>query len=483
MQKKLLAVAVLSALSGAVAAQSSSVTLSGVLQPEFAVVGASGATQNSAVGAQSSDVVSRTRLNDGNGSYINFGIVEDLGNGLQAWAQVQSVVMGNSDTRAQTATTLAPAGITVGGAAWGTRNTGVGLRSASWGTAVVGVWDIHYHTEGNIDRFSQTTGSAQTAKSLLHSSGAATPSSGGRYNNVIRWDSPNWNGFTMAAAFARPVDGAVRTTSTPFAGGFGNILDGKKATVWSFNPRYQNGPFEIFYSYIQEKDIVDPAAAGVAALGNYTTNIAALAQNGVAGQTTTTTAFNIAGGAPAAGANTATALAPTVQTVIQVRGDRLGGAWTFPFGLKAGLIWDRQRITGNHQATAAVGAGAVSAGSAALVIGQNFNSSTTRTTWSVPVSYAFGSHMVGVTYTKAGNLNASVDITGVNANGASTGARSWMVGYQYAMSKRTNMYLAYTKISNDALANYDFFANGAGMTNLNRGASPTSTSLGIRHAF
>jgi predicted porin len=61
------------------------------------------------------------------------------------------------------------------------------------------------------------------------------------------------------------------------------------------------------------------------------------------------------------------------------------------------------------------------------------------------------------------------------------GARQVSLGYSYTLSKRTDLYAFYTRVSNDARASYQF-ANGAGL-----GAAPGSTStgylLGMRHTF
>jgi len=57
------------------------------------------------------------------------------------------------------------------------------------------------------------------------------------------------------------------------------------------------------------------------------------------------------------------------------------------------------------------------------------------------------------------------------------------LGYQFALSKRTNIHLNYSQIKNDSLAGYDFFSNNVGMANGNFGADPKTYSLGLRHTF
>jgi predicted porin len=56
-------------------------------------------------------------------------------------------------------------------------------------------------------------------------------------------------------------------------------------------------------------------------------------------------------------------------------------------------------------------------------------------------------------------------------------ADQWALGYSYAMSKRTNMYVAYAKIKNK---------NGAGYTvgnNNEAGSGDKAFNAGIRHSF
>src|SRR5882672_7272198 len=96
MQKKLLAVAVAGALAApAVALAQSSVTVSGNINFWYETAGATGATTTCPVAGcavSTFDVKNRDRMQDGNGSNIRFTAVEDLGTGMQAFAQVESAV-------------------------------------------------------------------------------------------------------------------------------------------------------------------------------------------------------------------------------------------------------------------------------------------------------------------------------------------------------------------------------------------------------
>ena len=434
MNKKLLAVAVAAALAPALSqAQSSSVVLSGALNLFHQNISASGASAGNA------NIVSRNGIQEGNGSNIRFYAEEDLGNGLKAWGQVESAVFLNADTRVNAAGTAAG-----GAGTWGNRNSGVGLKSAAWGGILLGVWDVHYHTQYGTDPSLLKGASHQSTLGLLNNMGTGSYSIGGRYSNVIRYDSPNWNGFTVGAAYARPTDGVVPTGSAATA----NLLDGKKNNVISINPSYSNGPFNIFYSYLKDADVAGGAAQA--------------AKGGAL--------FTAAGGVGAL---------PAGLTLSDVRSDRAGGSWKFPFGLQVGLIYDRTKYSNQHQATAA-------AAGLGLAVGTGYSSDQKRTVWAIPLVYDFGNHTVNFTYAKASDITGSFSTPAGSTSGkiSATGAKMWQLGYQYAMSKRTNIHASYTRINNDSNANYDGFANGVGLGAAgNNGADPTYVVVGLRHTF
>jgi len=434
MNKKLLAVAVAAALAPTLSqAQSSSVVLSGALNFYHQNVSASGASAGNA------NLVSRNGIQDGNGSNVRFYAEEDLGNGLKAWGQVETAVFLNADTRTNAAGTAGG-----GAGTWGNRNSGVGLKSAAWGGILLGVWDVHYHTQYGTDPSLLKGAANQSALGLLNNMGTGSYGIGARYNNVIRYDSPNWNGFNIAVAYARPTDGVVPTGSAATA----NLLDGKKNNVININPSYSNGPFSVFYSYNKDADVAGTAAQ---------------ATKGQA-------LFAAAGGVGAL---------PAGLTVSDVRSDRLGASWKFPFGLQVGLIYDRSKYSNQHQSAAAAAAFGLAAGG-------TYSSDQKRTVWAIPLVYDFGNHTVNFTYAKASDITGSFSVPAGSTSGniTGTGAKMWQLGYQYAFSKRTNMHASYTRINNDSNANYDGFANPVGLAAAgNNGADPTYVTVGLRHTF
>jgi len=435
MQKKLIALAI-AGLSSAAFAQSN-VTISGQMKVSFEGVSAGGCT---AVGC--TNYTSRHRLADDN-SNIRFAGEENLGGGMAAFFQIESAVGTNNNigtTGNQYTTTTNQATI-------GQRNTGVGLRGA-WGTALMGKWDVHYNTmaaiEGNglTDGLSLATNSLNLTQTI---NGRAVTGST-RDNNVIAYITPNWNGLDALIGYT-----TVGQSTAPGLAA--------KDHGWTLNPRYNNGPIALAYSYLGVKNAgstsgVPAIPAGASVCYNPTTLVTTIAAACPAGS------FNTGVVTTAAQA----AVAPSQG--IKVTSNKLGGAYTFPMGLKIGLIWDKSKVVTN-QATGA---------------------EVHRTTWALPVSYRTGAHNVAFTYAKAGDAGGTA-AAGVGAN---TGASMWMLGYQYDLSKRTSVGLSYTAINNRSAALYDFWhgannvsglAGGANSSLAVAGSDPRKFAMTVRHAF
>jgi predicted porin len=445
MHKKLLAVAVAGALAApAVAMAQSAVTISGALNLWYESAGASGASNAPNATASTFNVKSRDRISDGNGSNIRFTAVEDIGGGVQGFGQVESAVLCNAQTRnddlgnpGQAATSPQTA------CGWATRNSGVGLRGAAWGEVLFGIWDTHYTESYAVDNQLVKGGSHSSSLAVLNSFGTVGWSTGAgslggisigtRLSNVIRYQSPSWAGFNFRASMARPTDGVVPTTGT--------VADGKKNRAWNIVPTYSNGPIYASWSYFVDKDAIGTGAA------TYT---------------------GATGGAAVAGGAAGVAL-------YKITSSRPEFAYTFPFGLKLGLILDWSKV----EVAANAGAG----------------TELKKTTWSIPISWNTGAHTIFATYAQASKLKGSIngaDLSTINItpNGGTaqsmdnnTGAKFYALGYQFDLSKRTTIHAAFTQIKNESLAGYDYFSNTVSMANGNFGADPRIISLGVRHAF
>ncbi len=139
---------------------------------------------------------------------------------------------------------------------------------------------------------------------------------------------------------------------------------------------------------------------------------------------------------------------PTTAGVGDQKGSRVYAGYTFPMGLKVGLGWDRSE----NRAT-------------------NGAAMSKRTAWFLPASYSFGPSAVYLTYARAGNVSGTSD----------TGATQWTLGYDYALSKRTNVGAYYTKLTNKTNATYDLF--GLHGTNTAADQDARQVYLGIAHSF
>jgi predicted porin len=435
MNRKVLVAAVAAAFVAPAAFAQSSVTIGGTINILYDTVKASGATNNG--GTVNNDLKSADRVRDGFGSNIRFSVIEDLGGGNSAFVQVETAVIGNSDTRANSVGT--GGGVTTAGTSttiWGNRNTGIGIRSKTAGRFLIGVWDVHYHESYKYDGGWIPGNAAQSTLGLTGSFGASLPTGqgaiGGRFSNVLRWNSPVWNGFSINAAYARPTDGAPLNTGSGFSG--------KKERVWNFSPNYVNGGLVVNWSYIQDKDITTAAPATMWGLP---------LSAGLAN--------------------------------LKITGNRIGGKYKFANGLGIGALYDESKL---H----------VDAETAAFVAQPS--SEIKRHVWALMGTYDMGNHHFQLTYADANDWSGNIGGTGVgavvitntnntgtNTVGSATGAKLWSMGYQYNLSQRTNVSLSYSQIRNDALVRYDFFANVAGLAAGQYGADPKTFAVGLRHTW
>lgn len=407
MQKKLIAVAVAGALAAPLALAQSNVTISGQMKVHWDDVSAGGCAATGCT-----NLTSRSRMTDNN-SWLRFSGEEALGGGTSAWFQIESAI-GTTDN---VGTTGSGAAGVANSTTIGTRNTAVGLKGG-WGTALMGKWDVYYHTIAPVGGDGLANGLTMAASPLdIFFSNGQGNTFGGRFNNVIAYVTPNWNGLSAVIGYTTSPS---NETTTP-------NLQGKDRG-WTFNPTYNNGPWSAFYAYLA---------------GN---NIGALA-------------------APAPGASG-----------VDVRGNRVGVAYTFPMGVKVGLAWDKNKVSVSDGTASLAGLGVASVGVVAA------HSYRERSAWALPVSYTTGPHYIGFAYVKANDLNTSV------GNLTQSGAKMWELSYSYALSKRTNINASWVQVNNDGNGRYDFWhpsqAIGAqSAVGLPNGADPRMLAIGMQHSF
>lgn len=229
MQKKLIALAVASLAAGSVFAQSN-VTISGYVSQGYS-------------NYKTNDAGSKTehRLDDGRYSRIRFTGTEDLGNGLKAEFQFE--------TRLSLETGADAGAIS----AFGSGDQFVGL-SGSFGRVRLGRMDTYY-SDGVLTELTRATSFQDHATlSLLTQTGAdagplATNIRQGRFNNQIRYDSPNFSGFSGTLAYMFAPDGNEASGATPAANN-----TAVKNNTWYAAARYFAGPIYVGASYYNEKN-------------------------------------------------------------------------------------------------------------------------------------------------------------------------------------------------------------------------------------
>ena len=152
---------------------------------------------------------------------------------------------------------------------------------------------------------------------------------------------------------------------------------------------------------------------------------------------------------------------------------RIGGkesAW------KAGLGYTMEDFslgTAYEKSSDTLGGATAPTGCAALTAGSNC---VGHSAWYLTGKYTFGSNAVKLAYTKVGNLGTA----------ANTGAKQFALGFDHRTSKRTTLYVVYTKLTNDSKANYGLGNSAfstAATTSIGAGAAPSALSFGMKLVF
>ena len=217
MKKSLIAMA---ALAATTAFAQSSVTLSGTVKTGLAATNYSG----SPVAANNG---SSTSLADGASRFTLSG-TEDLGAGLRANFQIETRIRMDDNGAAPTSSPLANG------------NTFVGL-SGGFGSLQMGKLDTHYCLGSDTHGTRATALQASSCGLLgfVNGSGAAQAIAGAsRSQNVIRYTSPNFSGFTAQASY-----------STSFSGFEGAVGSTSRGNAMNLAGNYSNGPIKAGISF------------------------------------------------------------------------------------------------------------------------------------------------------------------------------------------------------------------------------------------
>src|SRR5580765_963248 len=233
MQKKLLALAVASALAPAAAfAQQSTVEIYGRANLGLDTYEAKG----SDIAGGANNFKSRYRIYD-QGSRLGFRVNESLGGGMRAFVVLETGVnFDRGDNLGQTNTVAnASSGF------WASRASYAGV-GGDWGDVRFGRQDVWW-SNGLI---AQTGANyINTAADGLTTGGfqaVAVPST--RTPNVASYNSPTFGGFNASAYFAPNGSSDASTEGTAYTG-----TDQKKASLYAVTARYTGGPFRAQFDW------------------------------------------------------------------------------------------------------------------------------------------------------------------------------------------------------------------------------------------
>ena len=320
-------------------------------------------------------------------------------------------------------------GLDQAGSPWSGGNSHVGL-TGNWGAVRMGKQDLHYsELAGGIGAMRVRSLQSLLGHGIMSEVNGVAITPRTRATNVAWYTSPTMSGFTAQLA----------ASTNPYGAEGAQTADGSKGSAWNLTAKYANGPINAGYSYWQNNEEGGNGAAGGAgtAAANCTAAIAAGA------------------GATAAQVNACLgAIAGFTPTASDQRSNRIWGRYTMSNGLALGLGYDSSKY--DNDATA------------------NTNW-VKRNAWQATGQYTMGANAFYLQYAKAGNTS------GAGAADTSSGARAWLLGYDYALSKRTNVGVSYTEVKNDTTnGTYDFFAS---TTATGVGMKSSQWHLGMSHSF
>jgi len=359
---------------------------------------------------------------------------EDLGGGTAVWFQLETGVW--PDGRLDAAATT--------GNQWGGRNSGLGI-SSSWGDIMYGIWDMPYKlaygtsnsitsgpfsAAGIIMGNGDSTGALPNAKctgTISNTTGTGpsgsaqnvcvTEAIGGttqfsrRVNNTVQYWSPVINGLQFRLATA------LANYQSPGTAQFPSGLP--KAKMMSGSVTWSRGPLAVAAGYESHEGFRPGTAAG---------------QN----PNPKDTAFQI------------------------------GAKWNLGLG-EVGVGYEKLSYGDNGAATTGTAASTKMDVPAFVVNGRaNLGPGAL---WAGYSKTAGGKNCTNPTNANYVTVNGSAACSvALNAGQA----KMMTLGYDYVLSKRTKMYLAYNKIDNGLATNYYYIAGPAGN---NGGASVGGTAI------
>jgi len=432
MNKKLIAVAVGSAIgtmaTSVALAQSSTVTLSGSLNFNYGYYDNGG---NTNAGAAGTSKIRTDALANQESEWVVKG-EENVGGGMTAFFMCST----SMDITGGTAANMCG------------RNSVIGLKSGSWGSVNFGIYDtpakrmaaafdpfpISAAMGQGAQMWNQTATGGNGYNTVLSTSTTLSASNtqasfSRRQANLITYDAPTMNGFDFSFAYSAANEATSLNSSATI----------QKPRLWSTMLNYSNGPLALGVAYERHVDYNPGGAVG--AVGVLTTTFGSVATlNG-----------NYAGGND------------SMYT--------LGAAYTFMGSLKLSGVFNRINYSNVTTPASANGAD------------MSVNTFGVYADWAIS-----GPHRVRLGYSAAGSTRGTlgsttaVTVGTLRANGGAgqTGSQKIHGEYAYALSKRTEVGLAYARLNNDLNSTVTL---GTGAATPNAGESQSFYGMLIRHKF
>jgi predicted porin len=366
------------------------------------------------------DVPRRNRVTQ-NSSNLGFRGTEKISPDLAAFFQIESGVA-----------------VDAGGSNIASRNTAVGFNS-TWGSLRVGQWDTPYKTiSGAVDPMyftgitytgaligtpgfgvgPVTIGAPVTSSDGRTFANAANASYERRQGNIVQYWAPTLEGVSVRLAYSANESRTSRSAS----------LTQVNPYIASGSIEYDPGLFYFAYAYETHFDY-----------------------------------FGLDALVPSAQATPIAAVAGSPLASSRDQGEKFV-ARVKVGGTQVGLLAERLRYAKSQSSAASGAFNRYERNALALTLVQK----------------------VGALGTLRGLVGKAQDgscgrFDGSACNTSGLGARQVSIGYSETLSRRTDLYAFYTRVSNDSRGSYQF-ANAAGI-----GAAPGSSSigyvLGIRHTF
>jgi predicted porin len=404
MNKKLVALAVAGAfaLPLAAEAQTANVTLYGRLNMDLEFIKG----QQTAANGGGNPTVNRVSSNSS-----RFGMrgTESLGGGLNAIFQIESAISGDT-----------------GGNTLAGRETFVGLQG-SWGKFTMGKFLMPMDDLHPIFGNAPTLTTSILATAALWAQGPLSKGAGGfdaRTGNNLRYDSPNFQGFTTAWQYSTRDSSGVPDANAGVAGDSGDHRSElRHAYVLGGNLIYASGPLQVGVGFERNQKVR---------------------------QYTVTTPAPCAAATPC--------FFDAKDTDWTVAGAYDFGTIMAGFGLRLAAAYERTKYetpTGDLK----------------------------RDFWAVSGTIPVGGGKVYLFYGRANKgKGGAADGTTIGGlvKGNDSEAQMYEATYSYSLSPRTLLYGGYVRIHNDAKAIYTFNINGYSIA---PGAKPTGIVLGIVHFF